>query len=65
MGKANCFHGLPLVKQQAAQRERVVDEARGAFAHNAAVYVEQPGLTLGAARGAANIVIGVIAVSGR
>jgi len=46
--------------EDAAQRERVVDEARLAFAHNASVYVEQPGLNMGAAKGALNIAVGAI-----
>jgi heme oxygenase len=40
------------------QRERVVEEARVAFRHNAAVYTELPSLNYGAAKGAANIVAG-------
>jgi len=44
----------------AEQRDRVVEEARAAFAHNAAVYVEQPGLEWGAAKGAMNIAVGAI-----
>ena len=40
-----------------AERSAVVDEALLAFAHNAFVYAEEP-MTLDAARGAANLVVG-------
>ena len=43
-----------------AQRERVVEEARLAFQHNAEVYTEVPGLMQGAARGTFNILKGGI-----
>ncbi len=42
----------------APQRARVVEEARRAFRHNAAVYTELPGLTAGAVRGAVRIAAG-------
>jgi len=41
-------------------RGLLVEEARAAFAHNAAVYAERPYFYLGAAAGGANIVKGLI-----
>ena len=40
------------------RRARVVEEARRAFRHNAAVYTEDPGIFAGAARGALRIAVG-------
>lgn len=42
----------------APRRARVVDEARLAFRHNAAVYTEDPRLVVGAVRGALRIAVG-------
>jgi hypothetical protein len=40
------------------RRARVVEEARRAFRHNAAVYTEDPGMVTGAVRGALRIAAG-------
>ena len=40
------------------RRARIVEEARRAFAHNAALYTEEPGLVMDALRGAARIAVG-------
>ena len=40
------------------RRARVVEEARRAFRHNAAVYTEDPGIVSGAVRGALRIAAG-------